>query len=99
MTGSLLRIDEYPVVDENDEVVLLVAGDVGDGGFAWLGQGVLGTAKSVLLEDLPAVAGNELAVRVKLDEVEIVLGRFHEDELFVTVAEQVAGDEVVQITV
>ena len=49
------------VVNENDQVVFLVARHVGHGAFARLGAAVLRPAKGVLLKHLPAVAGHQLA--------------------------------------
>ena len=88
---SLLRIDEDAVVDENDEVVLLVAGHVGHGAFARFGQRVLRAAKRVLLEHLPAVAGHQLAVFVERNEIEMVFRRLHKDELFASAAVRIVS--------
>ena len=95
----ILGIDDDAVVDEDEEVVLFVAGDIGHGGFAGFGDGVGGAAEGMLLKDLPSVARDELAILAEEDDIEIILGRFHEDDLFAAGAGEVAGDDIGQETV
>ena len=59
---SLLRINQNPVMHDHDEIVFLVAGHIGHERLARFGHGVVGSAKRVLLKNLPAVAGHELVV-------------------------------------
>ena len=84
---------------EHDEVVLAVAGHVGHGAFARLGQRVLRAAKRVLLEHLPAVARHQLARRREVHHVEIVFRRLHKNKLLAPAAGEVAGNHVIEIAV
>ena len=53
-------------MDEDDEVILAVASDVGDLSFARLGEISAATTEGALLEDLPAVGRDQLVVGVRL---------------------------------
>ena len=97
--GSLLRIDQDAVVDEDDEVVLAVAGHVGHDGFARFGEIGAAAAEGALLEDLPAVGRDQLVAGVEDDEVEVVPGGFQEDQVLAAIVVQVAGDDVVEVAV
>ena len=58
LRGLLLRIDQDPVVDEDDEIVFAITGHVRDSSFAWFGQITAAAAESAFLEDLPAIGGH-----------------------------------------
>ena len=86
-------------MDEDDEVVLAVAGHVGHGGFAGLWEIAAATAEGALFKHLPPIGRNELAVGVEDDEVEVVPGGFEEDQVLATIVVQVPRDHVVEVTV
>src|SRR5579884_1727850 len=95
----LLRIYQNAVVDENNEVVLAVPGDIGHERFTRLWQIAAATAECPFFEHLPAVRRNKLAMRIEDDQVEIVLGRFEEHQVLPSVIVEVAGDDIVEMTV
>ena len=68
-------------MDDDDEIVLLVAGDIDDEGFAWFAAVATAPAERALLEDLPAGRGDELPVLVVDDEVEVVLRGFEDPKI------------------
>ena len=58
-------------MDNDDQIVLLVAGDIDDQRFARFGLIATPAAKSSFFEDLPSGSWNEFAVRIENDEVEM----------------------------
>ena len=86
-------------MDEDDEVVLAVAGYIGNERLARFGGVAAAVAEGALLEDLPAVRGRELRRLVEGHDVEVVLRGFEEDEILAAVLVQVAGDDISEPTV
>src|SRR5580692_10294612 len=83
---SLLRINQDPVVDENDQVILAIARHIRHRAFTGLRQGIVSTAEGMLFKHLPSVTWHQLALFAEEDQVQIVSRRFHEHELFATTA-------------
>ena len=77
----LLRIDQNPIVNQDDQVVLVVARNVGNDRLAWLGQSAVSPTKSPLLEYGPAVGRNQLVKRIENDQIEVVPGGFKENQV------------------
>src|SRR5688572_27174426 len=86
-------------MDDNDEVVFAVIREVGDESFARFGKLVAAAAEGALLEDLPTVCGNEVVRLFEGDEVKVALAGFEEDQVFAFVAVEIAGNDVMEITV
>ena len=86
-------------MDNDDQIVFLVAGDIDDQRFARLGLIAAPATKRSLFEDLPSRGRNEFAVRIKDDEVEIVFGGFEKDQVLASILVQIAGDDIMQLAV
>jgi len=95
----LLGIEEDAVVDDDDKVVFAVVREVGDERFARFGKFVAAAAEGAFLEDLPAIRGDEVVRFFEGDEVEIAFAGFEEDEVFAFVTVEIAGNDVVEITI
>ena len=86
-------------MDDDDKVVFAVVGEVGDERFARFREFVAAAAEGAFLENLPTVRGNEIVRFFEGDEVEITLTGFEKDEVFAFVAVEIAGNDIVEVTV
>ena len=86
-------------MDDDDQVVLAVTGHIVHDGFARFDEIAPAPAEGALLEDRPAVGGNQFAVGVEDDQVEVVPGRLEEDQVLAAIPIQVAGDNISEVAV
>jgi hypothetical protein len=78
---------------DHGQIILAIAGKIGDHGLARFGNSPLTPAKRALPETChghPARA----CVGIEDHQIKIVLGRFHEHEVFATIIVQVAGNHI-----
>src|SRR5439155_10016581 len=80
-TSSLLRINQNPVVHQDDQVVFAVTAYVCNQRFTWFGQVAASAAEGPFLKDLPPTGWGQLMRRLERHDVEIVLGGFQKDQL------------------
>ena len=86
-------------MDDHDQIILAITGDISHDGFSRFGKLARATAKTFLLEHLPSVRRHELVLRVKNHQIKIVSGRLEKDEVLATVVRQVAGNDVAEETI
>ena len=86
-------------MNQDDQIVLAVAGHVGNEGLARLHVIVAAGTEGALFKHLPAIARHQLVRRGKTDQIQIVPDRFQKDQVFASVMVQVAGDDIGQMPV
>ena len=86
-------------MDEDDEVVFVVARNIGNHGFARFRKIAATAAEGAFFEDLPAIGGDEFVMRIEDDEVEVVMRGFKKDEVFAAIAVEVSRNNVVEMGV
>ena len=86
-------------MDEDDEVVLFIAGHVCDNRLARLGKIAATAAEGAFFEDLPAVGGYQFVVGIEDDEIQIIAGGFKKDQVFAAIVVQVAGDNIIEAAI
>ena len=65
---SLLRINQNPVVNQHDEIVFPITGNVSHDCFPWLGQITAPAAEGFLFKNLPAIGRYQLVGAVEDDQ-------------------------------
>ena len=74
-------VEENAVVDDQEEVVAAVAGDVGDHRLPRFRNLVAALAEGALLKDRPAVARLQLVRRFEPDEIDVIPGGLQKHEV------------------
>src|SRR6185369_2639224 len=80
--NSFLGINQNSIVDDDDQVILSVAGHIDDDCFAWFWGIPAAASEGALLEDLPPAGGHEAMRRFESDEIKIAFGGFEENQVF-----------------
>ena len=70
---------------QDDEIILLVTGDVGDDGFARFEGVVAPRAKGALFKNRPAVPWHQLVRLFEGNQIQVVFGRLQKDKVFASV--------------
>src|SRR5437870_6898698 len=82
---SFLRINQYPVMDHDRQIILPMAGQISHDRFAGFGQITPAAAKSAFFKNLPPIGGYQFVMRVEDHQVEVIFGGLEKDQILALV--------------